>query len=185
MKTKNKYLQFLGFIFLPYILSNFSYTSEDGHGDGHHKEKGHHDKHGEKSKTPKSLPMLWEKVEKNNKKIKELIKTKKLKNIHSLAPEIADLIEAMEGISKDIGKKNLKKLKGSIKRIKQVTDLLHTYSDKEDLKNTKKQNIRLEKLLTYVKSLYPKDTFKTRHHKEGHKAEQGHHNEKKSDGHHD
>jgi len=172
MKTKNILLNFTFYLLLFVLLtigscgeksSKKNSHHDESHKTEHNHEGGHHEGDDHAFKIPDTLPLVWKEVLKINGEIEETIKIKKLENVHPMAPKIADLIKAMEGKSGGLNSDNLTKLIQSTIRVKTVTDLLHEYSDKNDLENTIQQFERLKKLLNFIKELYTADMLKIQH----------------------
>jgi len=148
-------------------LGRDEHKGHDHKGDDHSQHE-----HGEhKKKSPKTLKKLWQAIQKKHKHLEKTIHGEKLDKVHDLAFEIRDLLKAMPKKSKILDKEKMKSLIGSVKRANEVVDLIHEYADGKDQKNTEKQSHRLTKLLSYVKTLYPKNALvseKKGHGHEGH-----------------
>jgi len=136
------------------------YASEEGHGE--------HGGHGEKekpAKAPDTLGGVWHAIKEKQSTLDQIIKDKKLDQVHKTAFAIRDLAKLLPDKSKDLSAENQKKLKDSVDRIAEIAKLLDQYGDANNQANTEAQDKRLDTLLDFVEKLYPADALK--HEKKG------------------
>lgn len=106
--------------------------------------------------VPKTLQGIWHEVMEGQKHLEDLIASGKLGDVHKEAFHIRDLVLALPKVSGDLPSDKKQKLQESVERVGEIAKLLDVYGDSRDGPNTKMQADRLEKLLKYIETFYPK-----------------------------
>lgn len=132
------------------FLMGFCWASRNGYA-----EEGEPHKAGEVL-APETLQGIWHEVMEGQEHLKEIIAAGKLADVHKQAFYIRDLVQALPKVSGMLSADKKQRLKQSIDRVGTIAKLLDTYGDSGDGVNTKVQADRLEKLLKYIETFYPK-----------------------------
>ncbi len=134
-------------------LAPTSRASEKGNA-GEHKEAG------EPGKMPDTLTGLWHEIGEKQEELAQVIKDKKLSEVHKLAFAIRDLAKLLPDKSKDLSADNQKKLKTWVDGVADSAKKLDEFGDAGDQANTEKEAKRLDTLLKSIEKLYPPDALK-------------------------
>ncbi len=139
-------------------------------------EKGHdhgaHEEGAKPGKVPDTLPGIWHEIKEHQEHLDQIIKDKKLSEVHKVAFTIRDLAKLLPDRSKKLSADDQKKLKTYVDGVAQRAAKLDEFGDGGDQANTEKEAKSLDTLLKSIEKLYPPDALK-----HGQKGEAGHEHE--------
>ena len=118
----------------------------------------HEHKEGEE-KIPATANGIWAEVKEHEVQLGKIIADKKLDQVHEVAFEIRDMVNALPDKSMDLPADKLAALKSNAKYVADIAKRLDESGDAGDAVNTKAQADRLAKLLQDIETLYPEDAL--------------------------
>ncbi|HCC3243571.1 TPA: transporter [Legionella pneumophila] len=106
---------------------------------------------------PKTIPAIWEAVDKHAASINQVLSGDDLTSIHQHAFAIRDLVNALPALSKDLSEEQKKTLQQNLSYVSQLATRLDKTGDANDKKGTETNWQKLQKVLAQLRTLYPSD----------------------------
>ncbi len=120
----------------------------------------HQEEHKAAAEAPTTdLQKTWAMVQEQHAALDHAIENKELAKVHEFAFAIRDLLKKMPALSSALSAEDRKKLDGAVERSAGIAAGLDESGDAGQQKATEEQEGRLDKLLHYIASLYPKGTL--------------------------
>ena len=104
---------------------------------------------------------IWRDVKAHEEKLGQLIAAKQLENVHEVAFEIRDLVNALPARSTELAAEKLAKLKADAKFVADLADRLDKSGDAKDQAGTEASYKKLQGVLRTIESLYSPATLTT------------------------
>ncbi|MFO9572946.1 transporter [Legionella pneumophila serogroup 1] len=106
---------------------------------------------------PKTIPTLWEAIDKHAASINQVLRGDDLTSIHQHAFAIRDLVNALPALSTDLSAEQKKTLQQNLSYVSQLATRLDKTGDANDKKGTEVNWEKLQKVLAQLRALYPSD----------------------------
>ena len=111
--------------------------------------------HRESAAMPASAAAALAKAHDLHREIVALVKAKNLKPVHESAEQLAETLNMLPGLSKDLPADKLRRVEGAVKNLAKALDAMHDAADKDNQAGTEKQLGVVESLLKVVAAQYP------------------------------
>lgn len=121
--------------------------------------------HKESSSMPTTAAAALDKAHVLHMEIAKLVKAKNLKPVHESAEKLAETLNMLPGLSKDLPADKLKRVEGAVKNLAKALDAMHDAADEGNQAGTEKQLGAVESLLKVVAAQYPKGEMAGHEHK--------------------
>ncbi|STX44580.1 Chemiosmotic efflux system C protein A [Legionella donaldsonii] len=103
---------------------------------------------------PKTIPAIWQAVDKHAASIEKAITDNQLTSIHEHAFAIRDLVNALPALSKDLSEEQKKTLQNNLSYVDQLATRLDKTGDNKDKEGTQTNWQKLQKVLVQLRALY-------------------------------
>ncbi|CEG59136.1 Chemiosmotic efflux system C protein A [Legionella cherrii] len=103
---------------------------------------------------PKTIPAIWQAVDKHAASIEKAITDNQLTSIHEHAFAIRDLVNALPALSKDLSEEQKKTLQNNLSYVDQLATRLDKTGDNKDKEGTQTNWQKLQKVLVQLRTLY-------------------------------
>ncbi len=103
---------------------------------------------------PKTIPAIWQAVDKHAASIEKAITDNQLTSIHEHAFAIRDLVNALPALSKDLSEEQKKTLQNNLSYVDQLATRLDKTGDNKDKEGTQTNWQKLQKVLAQIRALY-------------------------------
>ncbi|KTD71766.1 Chemiosmotic efflux system C protein A [Legionella steelei] len=103
---------------------------------------------------PKTIPAIWQAVDKHAASIEKAITDNQLTSIHEHAFAIRDLVNALPALSKDLSEEQKKTLQNNLSYVDQLATRLDKTGDNKDKEGTQTNWQKLQKVLAQLRALY-------------------------------
>lgn len=103
---------------------------------------------------PKTIPAIWQAVDKHAASIEKAITDNQLTSIHEHAFAIRDLVNALPALSKDLSEEQKKTLQNNLSYVDQLATRLDKTGDNKDKEGTQTNWQKLLKVLAQLRALY-------------------------------
>jgi hypothetical protein len=127
--------------------------------------KGHEHKDSSTAMPTTTAAAALDKAQDLHKEIVALVKVKNLKPVHELAEQMAETLNMLPSLSKDLPADKLKRVEGAVKNLAKALDAMHDAADEGNQAGTEKQMGAVESLLKVVSAQYPKGEMSGHDHK--------------------
>ncbi len=101
----------------------------------------------------------WADIQAQVKDLAQLVKEKRLEEVHPVAFEIRDLVRTLPDKSKGLPAANLKKLEAQVRIMDRLAEQLDRYADAGKQADTARQQQAVLRALATIKALYPAGTL--------------------------
>jgi hypothetical protein len=105
--------------------------------------------------VPTTLDGIWAEVEVQRGELAEAIAANRLDGIYAIGVRIRNLVAAMPPLSGQYVATREGPLEDAVKRVGEISDLLHEAADAQNSMAAANQKTRLDTVLDYIKGLYP------------------------------
>lgn len=122
-------------------------------------EEEHEHKEGAE-KVPDTVGGIWAEVQEHQEQLEKIIADKKLDDVHEVAFEIRDMVNALPEKSKDLSADDQAKLKANAKYVADLATRLDESGDAKDQASTEANFHKLQGILKTIESLYPPESLK-------------------------
>jgi hypothetical protein len=112
------------------------------------------------AKIPDSIGGIWHEVKQHEEELGKIIKDKKLNNVHEIAFEIRDLVNALPDKSKDLTADKLARVKANAKFVSELAERLDKSGDANDQAGTESNFKKLQGILKTIEMQYPTEKLK-------------------------
>lgn len=113
------------------------------------------------AKITNTVGGIWHDVKAHEEELGKLIAGNKLDNVHEVAFDIRDLVNALPAKSKELAADNLAKLKADAKFVADLAKRLDKSGDAKDQAGTEASYKKLQGVLKTIESLYPPGTLES------------------------
>lgn len=113
-----------------------------------------------KAAIPSTVGGIWDEVKEHEEQLGKLISDKKLDQVHEVAFEIRDLVNALPDKSKDLPADKLAKLKANAKFVADLAKRLDESGDAKNQGGTEANFKKLQGILKTIGSIYPPEALK-------------------------
>ncbi|HGF1596667.1 TPA: transporter [Legionella pneumophila] len=103
---------------------------------------------------PKTIPAIWQAVDKHAASIEKAITDNQLTSIHEHAFAIRDLVNALPALSIDLSEEQKKTLQNNLSYVDQLATRLDKTGDSKDKEGTQINWQKLQKILAQLRALY-------------------------------
>ncbi|HAT7052161.1 transporter [Legionella pneumophila serogroup 1] len=103
---------------------------------------------------PKTIPAIWQAVDKHAVSIEKAITDNQLTSIHEHAFAIRDLVNALPPLSTDLSDEQKKTLQNNLSYVDQLATRLDKTGDSKDKEGTQTNWQKLQKILAQLRALY-------------------------------
>lgn len=103
---------------------------------------------------PKTIPAIWQAVDKHAASIEKAITDNQLTSIHEHAFAIRDLVNALPALSKDLSEEQKKTLQNNLSYVDQLATRLDKTGDNKDKEGTQTNWQKLQKVLAQLRARY-------------------------------
>ncbi len=103
---------------------------------------------------PKTIPAIWQAVDKHAASIEKAITDNQLTSIHEHAFAIRDLVNALPPLSTDLSDEQKKTLQNNLSYVNQLATRLDKTGDSKDKEGTQTNWQKLQKILAQPRALY-------------------------------
>ena len=121
---------------------------------------GHAEKEGAELKIPDTVGGIWQEIQEHKEQLAQIIKEKKLADVHKAAFKIRDYVKALPEKSKSLSAENLARVQSAIKQIEKLASDLDATGDASDQAGTESNFKKLEGVLKLVEAQYPAEMLK-------------------------
>ncbi len=128
-------------------------------------EKTGHEHQESSGAMPASAAAALDKAHDLHREIVALVKAKNLKPVHESAEQLAETLNMLPGLSKDLPADKLRRVEGAVKNLAKALDAMHDAADKDNQAGTEKQLGTVESLLKIISAQYPSGAKAEHHHR--------------------
>lgn len=128
-------------------------------------EKTGHEHKESSSAMPTTAAAALDKAHVLHMEIAELVKAKNLKPVHESAEKLAETLNMLPGLSKDLPADKLKRVEGAVKNLAKALDAMHDAADGGNQAATEKQLGAVQSLLKIISAQYPSGGKAEHHHR--------------------